>query len=209
MEKEIKTLSVEEFAELMLASLANKDKSNSEIKKAELPSNYKQIIQNIMCACNGWSEKFREFIDANEYFYDNFYWEFTLVNAIELFLIKLNKKYTYDFKTERIIIEFTDEEIKTILKKYPEDMCENMDHFTNLLIDYIYTREYQEKFIDYSAAAIKTMKMIKKEGYDESKEDLFSDTFKNNTEINEPSININGIIKAADIFIKKRCRTKK
>lgn len=209
MEKEIKTLSIEEFAELMLASLAAKDRENENIKRAKLPANYKQIIQNIMCACNGWSEKFREFIDANEYFYDNFYWEFTLVNAIELFLIKLNKKYTYDFKTERIIVEFAEEEIKKIYEKYPEYMCENMGHFTNLLIDYIYTREYQEKFIDYSAAAIKTMKMIKKEGYDEAKTDLFSDAFKHNTDISESSININGILSAADSFFRKRCRTKK
>jgi len=43
-----------------------------------------------------------------------------------------------------------------ILAQYPDENLRNtMDHFTNLLVDYIYTRQFQERFFDYSAQAVK------------------------------------------------------
>lgn len=42
-----------------------------------------------------------------------------------------------------------------------------MDHFTNLLVDYIYTREFQENQYDYYASAVKKMHDIREKQLDE------------------------------------------
>ena len=160
------TLSLKDFLYLLLATLAInsqrynlKDRNNKIIA---LPVNYKQIIQNILCANNGWKDKFSILINIEEYFDDHFAWERELAKNLKNILKELNKSFEYDFEYDEILITFTEEEINMILKNYQnEKLKDTMSHFVNLLTDYIYTRDFQEKFHDYSANAVKKMNEIR------------------------------------------------
>lgn len=170
MRKTTKSLEIIDFIYLMLATLANNSKNieiNDETTKiASIPVNYKQIIQNILCADNRWKEDFCYLINIEEYFEDHFAWELKLSIAFEQVLLILEKKIEFDFIYDRLLIKFTKEEIDTILRKYPNIELNNiMKQFTSLLVDYIYTREFQEEFYDYSASAVKKMKELQKESY--------------------------------------------
>lgn len=155
-------LSLNDFVLLMFAMLAKNSKLNDlkdpNKKIACLPFNYKQIIENILCADNGWKEKFSILIDIDEYFDDHFGWEFNLAYVIGSVLNSLNKKLDYDLVMDRFSVSFTSDEVNNILTKYNnEKLLNTMDHFTNLLTDLIYTRQFQEQFYDYSARAVKKM----------------------------------------------------
>jgi len=163
-----KSLPIEEFVTLLLAILANDSKmidlDNKDKKIVSLPSNYKQIIENILCAENGWKEKFSILIDTEDYFDDHFGWETNLAFALEKVLKELNKDVCYNFLTDRILVEFNQKEIDMIIDKYQDEYLKNtMNHFANLLNDYIYTRSFQEKFYDYSALAVDKMKKLNRE----------------------------------------------
>lgn len=71
-----KPLPIEEFVMVLLATLANESKmidlDNRDKKIVSLPSNYKQIIENILCAENKWKEIFSILIDIEDYFDDHF-----------------------------------------------------------------------------------------------------------------------------------------
>ena len=83
-------------------------------------------------------------------------------NSIKQALINLNKTYEYDFEYDKLLISFTQEEINMILSQYPNEGLKNiMDHFANLLVDYIYTREFQEKYYDYYASTVSKMHNMK------------------------------------------------
>lgn len=162
---ENKPMEIYDFANLMLAYLAKKprivDIKKSNIKGACLPMNYKQIIECILTAKNGWKESFSALIDTEEYFDEHFAWEVKLSRAIMQVVKDLEKEIKYDLCADLLIIYYSDEEIATIMKMYDnEELNKTMDHFTNLLQSYIYSRGFQERFDDYFAEAVKTMKQI-------------------------------------------------
>ena len=157
-----KTLSINEFVYLLLATLAQNprifDMKDRSKKIISLPIQYKQIIENILCADNGWKEEFSVLIDTEEYFENHFAWEQKLALTLKQALIDLNKTFEYDFKYDKLLISFTQEEINMILSQYPNEELKNiMDQFANLLVDYIYTREFQEEHYDYYASTVSKM----------------------------------------------------
>ena len=159
MEKPIK---IEDFVYLLLGTLGTKptiiDLNNRDKIIVSIPSNYKQIIQNILCAENRWKEMFSCLIDVEEYFDNHFAWENLLAQTLKKVLKDMNKNVLYDFERDSLIINFTKEEVSDILNRYKSDELKNtVDHFTNLLTDYIYTREYQEEHHDYYAKSVKKM----------------------------------------------------
>lgn len=159
-------LDINDFVYLLLATLAENPKisdlKDRSKKIISLPVQYKQIIENILCADNGWKEEFSILIDTEEYFDDHFAWEQNLALALKQSLIDLNKTFEYDFEYDSLLISFTQDEINMILSQYPDEEVRNiMDHFANLLVDYIYTRKYQEEFHDYYASAVRKMHNMK------------------------------------------------
>jgi hypothetical protein len=161
MEKK-KVLDINEFVHLLLATIAQNSRKimlkDKKRKIASLPFQYKQIIQNILCADNDWREKFSILIDTEEYFENHFAWEQKLALTLKQALIDLNKTFEYDFEYDKLLISFTQEEINMILSQYPNEELKNiMDHFANLLVDYIYTREFQEEHYDYYASTVSKM----------------------------------------------------
>lgn len=160
-----KTLDINDFVYLMLASLAQNpriiDISDRSKKIVSLPIQYKQIIQNILCADNRWKEDFAILIDTKEYFDNHFAWERKLALALKQALINLNKTFEYDFERDKLLINFTQEEIDAILSQYPDEEIKNrMDQLAYLLVDYIYTREFQENHYDYYASSVRKMQNI-------------------------------------------------
>ena len=155
------TLKIEDFVYLLLATLGNNPKiidlTDRDKRIVSLPSNYKQRIQNILCAENRWKEMFSVLIDIEEYFDDHFAWETRLANTLRIVLQVMNKNIEYDFERDSLIITFTNEEVEDVLNRYDEDIVNSMDHFTNLLTDYIYSREFQEEHYDYYASSVKKM----------------------------------------------------
>lgn len=163
-----KVLSISDFVYLLLATLAQdsgiidlKDKSK---KIVTLPIQYKQIIECILCAENGWKEEFSVLIDIKEYFDDHFMWEQKLGITLKQVLVDLNKNIEYDSRYDKLLICFTDEEIKMIFKKYPdEELKYVMNHFASLLVDYIYTRKFQEEYCDYYALTVAKLHNMNKQ----------------------------------------------
>jgi len=165
-----KTLSIQDFTLLLLATLAKNsqviDLKNSDKLTVKIPVNYKQIIENILCAENGWKYEFSILIDINEYFDDHFAWELELSLTLKEVLNNLKKDVEYDFSNDMLIIPFYQNEIDIIMKNYTDELLLNtMDHFASLLVDLIYTREFQENFHDYSASAVTKMKNSNEEKY--------------------------------------------
>lgn len=164
-----KVLSLNDFTILMIATLANNSKiidwENRDKKIAVIPVDYKQRIENILCAGNGFKERFSILIDINEYFQDHFAWEQQLAMQIKTFLQQMGKKFEYDFVMDSINISFTRKEISLMLSHYKDDNVKDiMCHFTSLIDDNIYTREFQEQFIDYNARSVQYMKKFLKKG---------------------------------------------
>ena len=156
------TLDIYDFVLLLLATLAQNSRiimlEDKNKKVVSLPVQYKQIIQNILCADNNWREKFSILIDTEEYFKDHFMWEQKLSLALKKVLSDFNKTCVYDFEDDKISIFLTPNEINKILFLYQdEELKSTMDHFANLLVDYIYTREFQEKYHDYYASSVSKM----------------------------------------------------
>ena len=155
-------LNIKEFVYLLLATLAQDSKiidlNDKNIKTISLPIQYKQIIQNILCADNGWKEEFSILIDIEEYFENHFVWEQKLALTLKKVLVDLNKTFEYDFEYDRLLIKFTCDEIDSILMQYNDDELKSvMEHFVNLLTDYIFTREFQEEHHDYYAYTVDKM----------------------------------------------------
>ena len=162
-----KALSLNGFAILLIVTLANNSKVidliNKDNKVAVIPVDYKQRIENIMCAENGWKDRFSVLIDIDEYFDDHFAWEQQLALQIKNVLQQMNKNFEYDFLRDSINISFSQGEIDLILSHYKNDNVKNiMNHFASLISDYIYTREFQEQFHDYNSRSIQYMKKLQK-----------------------------------------------
>lgn len=162
MNKKINVIKLTDFVYLLFATLADNSKINDKNNKIVcLPVNYKQIIENILCVDNGWKDEFSCLIDVDDYFADHFDWELRLSLAIKNMLFEMNKWVDYNFECDLLLFSFAREEIDKIMNGFENSKLKTiMNHFANLLVDYIYTREYQEKFYDYSAVAVKKMHYI-------------------------------------------------
>ena len=160
-----KSLNINQFAILLIASLANNSKvidcKNQDNKVAIIPVDYKQRIENILCTENGWQEKFSALINVKEYFDDHFAWEQQLATQIKTIVKKMGKKMKYNIEGDSINISFSKKEVDFLLSHFKDEkIIEKMNHFTSLLGDFIYSREYQEEFHDYSAISVQYMKKI-------------------------------------------------
>ena len=156
------TIKIEDFVYLLLATLGTKpqiiDLNDRNKEIVSIPSNYKQRIQNILCAENRWKEMFSCLINIEEYFDNHFAWENELARTLKIILQVMHKEVVYDFERDLLLITFTEEEIATIMNRYDDEEIKNsMDHFTNLLTDYIYSTEFQEHHYDYYAHSVKKM----------------------------------------------------
>lgn len=166
-----KVLTQKQFCLLLLAKLAEKTPliplkpKNKDVLICRLPARYKQNIQNIICEQNGWTEKFSNLIDVEEYFNDHFTWESNLSNVLEEVLKELKKSYKYNFYHDSLEINFTKEEVDAIYKKFTKPVIENMDHFANLVGDYIYTRQYQEEHRNHDERSVKFMHDLSEKRY--------------------------------------------
>ena len=162
-----KTLTLSDFTILMIATLADNSKVidliNRDNRVAVIPVDYKQRIENILCAENGWKEEFSILINIDEYFEDHFAWEQQLAMQIKNVIERLGKNFEYDFLRDSINISFSQKEVDFILSNYRDEKVKNiMDHFTSLLSDLIYSRRFQEKFQDYSSRSVQYMKKLRK-----------------------------------------------
>lgn len=158
-------LSLKQFTYLMLASLAENstiiDLKRPNIKICALPSNYKQCIENILCAPNKWKEMFSKLIDVETYFKDHFAWERELSKNMQQTLIELKKEIKYDLRSDNLLIEFTNFEVAGILNQFKRIRQCEMKHFSNLITSGMYQRWHQHEIFDHSAKAIAKMKEIK------------------------------------------------
>ena len=159
------TLSLNDFTILMIATLADNSKfidfANRDKRIAVIPVDYKQRIENILCAENGWKEEFSILINIDEYFEDHFAWEQQLATQIKAVIERLGKNFEYDFLGDSINISFIQKEIDFILSNYKDENMKNiMNHFTSLLSDFIYSRTFQEEFHDYSSRSVKYMRKL-------------------------------------------------
>lgn len=180
-----KTLVIEDFVTLLLATLASNPKiidlKDKDKRIVLLPSDYKQRIENILCAENRWKEMFSILIDTEEYFYNHFAWESELALAFGKVLKELKKEIKYDFLRDSLLISFNQDEIDILMEKYQDEHLKNtMDHFVCLLTNYIYTREYQEHIHDYSALAVQKMRKLNVEEFKDGFEDEFEDEYDEN-----------------------------
>ena len=161
------TLSLNDFTILMIATLADNSKfidfANRDKRIAVIPVDYKQRIENILCAENGWKEEFSILINTDEYFEDHFAWEQQLATQIKAVIERLGKNFEYDFLGDSINISFIQKEIDFILSNYKDENMKNiMNHFTSLLSDFIYSRTFQEEFHDYSSRSVQYMKKLRR-----------------------------------------------
>lgn len=160
-------LTLNDFTILMIATLADNskfiDSANGDKKIAVIPVDYKQRIENILCAENGWREEFSILINIDKYFEDHFAWEQQLAMQIKAVIEQLGKNFEYDFLGDSINISFTQKEIDFILSNYKDENMKNiMNHFTSLLSDFIYSRTFQEEFYDYSSRSVRYMKNLRR-----------------------------------------------
>jgi len=143
-----KTLTLKQFSWLLLAKLAENpsiiDLSNRGRKICSLPSNYKQIIQDILTTNKTWREWFSCLIDTKSYFDNPYAWEAKLAETLKNSLKNLNKSYTYNFENDSIDIDFTQEQIDYILSNFDKNVLEQMDHFASLITSYGSERKKEE-----------------------------------------------------------------
>ena len=157
-------LSMHDFAILLLSKLAENSLAVNlyypKQKYAILPFNYRERIENILCADNGWKEEFSSLIDVADYFDDHFWWEERLAHELQNAVQELKKNMTFDIVHEEMSVIFYPNEIQKIFQKYDKDAVKKMGHFVNLLLDSIYTRKYREQFFDYSARSVSKMRTL-------------------------------------------------
>jgi len=175
-------LSIEEFAELFMATVAEntleirfvkrKYDSDIEVKKASLYFNYRDRIKCILCEENGWEEEFSDLIDMKSYFYDHFLWEQQLSYNIMKIANKYNSKIKFDFVNEVISFEFNQNTINQIFSKYSEKYddayYDKMKHLVAIMQSSLYSREHIEKIFDRLALANKKMHTIFEENINKS-----------------------------------------
>lgn len=144
-----KAMDIKDFTYLLLAMLANKSESinstDKNIRTVSIPGSYKEVIEKIMNQNNEWKKKFSVLIDTEEYFYNNYKWEDKFSRCLRGVLKEMEKSIRYDLVYDSIDIEFKQEEVDEILEKYTnKTINEAMDHFSSLLVDFVFTRRYLE-----------------------------------------------------------------
>ncbi len=148
-------LSIYHFARILLAELAENTTIinfyNPDIKTADIPFNYREVIENILCADNGWKEEFSPLIDIERYFKEHFYWEEQFATEIMNVANNLGKEIVFDLRRDHFCVIFSPEEIQDIKKEYDIEIIEVAEHFAILLTEFIFTRRYKEQVLDYSA----------------------------------------------------------
>lgn len=165
-----KAMNIKDFTYLLLAMLANKsikiNLNDESIRTVSLPSSYKESIEKIMHQGNGWDEEFSTLIDTDEYFDNNYKWEEKFSKCLKEVLEELGKKVEYDLIYDMINIDFKQEEIDKLLEKYQdEEINDAMDHFANLVTDYVFTRRYNAMRKDFEQTKEKyktSIKLIKR-----------------------------------------------
>ena len=168
-------MNIKDFTYFLLATLANKSEiitlRDRSIRTISFPVNYKQRIQNIMFAgASSWPEKFSVLIDTQEYFDNHFAWEVSFAAAVQETLKELEKAYKYDFINDRLLIQIKQDQVNDILGNYKnKNLISTMDHFANLFVDYMYTREAEERFHNHSAVSIEKAKKLHEEKIKNSK----------------------------------------
>lgn len=157
-------LPIHDFTRLFLAKMADNsiaiNFNQPENKYADIPFNYRERIENILCANNGWKEKFSFLIDIDEYFKDHFYWERVFADELLKVAKELDKNFRFDIVSEYMSVAFSTKEVNKILSNYDHGIVALMDHFVNLVIDAIYSREFLEQFTDYTARSREKMHEI-------------------------------------------------
>ncbi len=139
-------MDINNFALLLLADMASKskifysDKQNS--MTASLPLNYCEVIEKIMYEENGWGIKFAELIDIYSYYENQSDWEMELGAAISKILQDEKLKSDLDLEYSYLNIHFTKTQIEEIKSRFDEETLDIMDHFSNLLGAYVYTRQW-------------------------------------------------------------------
>lgn len=140
----IPVMDMRNFVKLLLADLASKSKiyKTNGNKYAHLSTDYKKIIEDIMYEENGWGIRFATLINIHTYYEFQSEWEQKLGRTLKKVLTELNKKMEFDYENDKIIIEFTKEEIDIIKSQYDVETLEVMDHFSNLMDNIIFKRNY-------------------------------------------------------------------
>lgn len=141
-------MDIKDFTYLLLAMLADKSKvinlKDKSIRTISLPNTYKESIEKIMYQGNGWEKDFSILIDTQEYFANHYRWEDRFSRCLKEVLQELDKEVEYDIVSDRIYIDFKQEEIDSILSKFnDEEINDKMDHFSNLITDFTFTRDYK------------------------------------------------------------------
>jgi len=141
-------MDIKDFTYLLLAMLADKSKvinlNDKSIRTISLPNTYKESIEKIMYQGNGWDEEFSVLIDTEEYFANHYKWEDKFSRCLKEVLKEMDKKVEYDVFNDRIYIDFKQEEIDNILIKFQnEEINDAMNHFSNLVPDFVFTRDYE------------------------------------------------------------------
>lgn len=157
-------MNIDDFVLLLLARLSKSPKmidlngKNNVI--VSIPSNYKDIIENILTSNEKWRSEFSVLIDMNEYFNDHYEWEKKLAVSLEKILTVLEKKLDYNLKTEMLEISFSKSEMDAILSEMnDEHLSSVMDHFVFLLHDFSYSRDYR-RFKEKNDAVVLHMKKL-------------------------------------------------
>lgn len=157
-------LSLHEFTRLFLAQSALNSrvvtKRNSVEYYVSLPFNYRERLENILCADNGWKERFSPLIDVEDYFEDHFWWEERFSAEIVKVAKEMDKKIDFDLVRERVSVVFLDDDIKQIQGQFDIQTIDIMNHLVCLVDAYIYSRRYKEELFDYSAKCTAKMRVL-------------------------------------------------
>ena len=139
------------FVELLLANLAYNstdysiDYNRPELRTFYLSTEYNKIIEDIMYQENGWGIRFAQIINIHSYYEYQLDWEKKLSRTIEKVLKELNAEYYYDFEYNFIVIKLSTFEITRIRNAADKELTEIMHHFSNLVNDASFKREFRIK----------------------------------------------------------------
>lgn len=132
------------FVLLLLADLARKTKihdfQNPNLKAALLPLEYRDIIEKIMYEENGWGMEFSSIIPIYSYYENQREWECKLGKMIKSVLNEENLEHDFDLEYNCIRVYFTEDRINEIRSKSDSMLLEVMDHFSNLVSSYTFSR---------------------------------------------------------------------
>lgn len=134
------------FVLLVLADLASKSPivnlDGRDTKTACLNVDYKRMIEEIMYQDNGRGIMFASLINIYSYYEFQAEWERKLSRTLKKVLTELNKEVIYDYENDVIKVNFSKGEIANIKNNFDDETLELANHFTNLLNDPSFTRNF-------------------------------------------------------------------